>query len=305
MVTKASNRNVGLWRNITNAKIENLGIQLYPCGFTNYFNQLPLYHTHRYHELFFISVGVTEVATLNGTYRFSAGECFIVPAGVPHYRRDASADGVDLTFDLRFSVFRAADAGESALDLYTPMQNLLEYSDDLVVIPNGGCLHHFVKAINTEHMEMQPFSELKLKAYLTALFVDANRLLFDGERAQVFAQEGSRTVEKPDDLRVAIDFQINRRFGNPPLTIEELADLLHLSVRQTERTILKMYGKTYKRKIMEVRLKNARMILRSTNASVADVAKFCGYSTHSGLIKAFTEEFGITPTEYRESFRET
>ena len=56
--------------------------------------------------------------------------------------------------------------------------------------------------------------------------------------------------------------------------------------------------------MMEVRLKNARMVLRYTNAPIAEVAKFCGYKSHSGLIKAFTEEFNISPAEYRASFRD-
>ncbi len=301
METIASNRNTGLWRNIVSVKVENLGVQLYPCGFTNYFTQLPLYHTHRYHEMFFVAMGVTQITTLKGTYRFKVGECFIVPAGVPHYRRDVSPEGIDLAYDLRFAISRVPDAPDTAADIYGPMQRLLENADDIVRIPGGANLRRSVMAINAEHTDMQPFSELKLKAHLTALVVDMYRLLIDEEPLHTAAAEPLSEQDKLDDLYVRIDFLINRRFAHPPLTIEAVAEMLHLGVRQTERLIMKMYGKTFKRKMMEVRLKNARMVLRYTNAPIADVARFCGYSTHSGLIKAFTEEFGMTPAEYREN----
>lgn len=301
METIASNRNTGLWRNIVNIKIENIGVQLYPCGFTNYFTQLPLYHTHRYHELFFVKMGITQVTTLKGVQRFTAGDCFIVPAGVPHYRRDISPDSLDLAYDLRFAMFRVPDAPESAADIYGPLQKILENADDVVKIPGGTALRHSVMAINAEHLEVLPFSELRLKAHLTALIIDMYRLLIDEEPLHNAAAEPPEKPDRLDDLCVRIDFLINRRFAHPPLTIESVAEQLHLSVRQTERLIMKMYGKTFKRKLMEVRLKNARMVLRYTNAPIADVAKFCGYSSHSGLIKAFTDEFGISPAEYRES----
>lgn len=301
METIASNRNTGLWRNIVNIKVENIGVQLYPCGFTNYFTQLPLYHTHRYHELFFVKMGVTQVTTPKSIHRFTAGECFIVPAGVPHYRRDVSPDSLDLAYDLRFAMSRIPDAPETTADIYGPLQRILENADDVVKIPGGTALKHSVVAINAEHLEMQPFSELRLKAHLTALVIDLYRLMIDEEPLNHTAEEPLEKQDRLDDLYVRIDFLINRRFAHPPLTIEAVAEQLHLSVRQTERLIMKMYGKTFKRKLMEVRLKNARMVLRYTNAPIADVARFCGYSSHSGLIKAFTEEFGISPAEYRES----
>lgn len=309
MEKTVSCRNVGLWRNLVNVTVENMVIQMYPCGFINMLKGVPNYHTHLYHEMFYVRQGDTDILTTEKIYKFHPDDCFIIPAGLPHFRKEYITDYPPLSYDLRFTIRRATGEHETATDLYGAFRNLFESAGDIIRIPNGGHLRDLCETINSENMNMQPFYELKVKAQITTLFVDLYRGLIEGcdaapEHGEPPEPQEPEEKAKLDNIYVFIDFLLNRRFANPELKIEEVAEQLRLSVRQTERLVLRLYGKSFKRKLMETRLKNARMILRYTDAPVAEVAQFCGYASHSGLIKAFVTEFGITPSDYRISLRQ-
>jgi AraC-like DNA-binding protein len=48
------------------------------------------------------------------------------------------------------------------------------------------------------------------------------------------------------------------------------------------------------------RLERARILLGDPNASVLDVALDSGYRSHEAFTRAFAEEFGVTPADYRK-----
>ena len=70
MEKTVSCRNVGLWRNLVNVTVENMVIQMYPCGFINMLKGVPNYHTHLYHEMFYVRQGDTDILTTEKIYKF-------------------------------------------------------------------------------------------------------------------------------------------------------------------------------------------------------------------------------------------
>lgn len=303
MEKTVSCRNIGLWRNIVNVTIENMVVQLHPCGFINMIKGVPNYHTHLYHEMFYVRQGDTDILTTDKVHKFHPDDCFIVPAGLPHFRKEYVTDFPPLSYDLRFTIRRITGGVEAETDLYGAFRSLLDSAGDVIGIPNAGRLRRLFSKINDESTNMLPFHDLKIKAQITTLFIDLYRALI-GEESLAPLSGDEQENDRLDNMNVFIDFLFNKRFANPELKIEEVAQALRLSVRQTERLIMKLYNKSFKRKLMETRLKNARMILRYTDAPVAEVAQFCGYASHSGLIKAFVTEFGMTPSDYRASLRQ-
>ena len=51
-------------------------------------------------------------------------------------------------------------------------------------------------------------------------------------------------------------------------------------------------------------MQHAKLLLEDPNKSIADIGTDLGYLNRKYFTKCFKEEFGITPTEYRNSLKE-
>lgn len=86
-----------------------------------------------------------------------------------------------------------------------------------------------------------------------------------------------------------------------PLSKEELAQFIHVSVRQLERLFqehLKCTPNTY---YLELRLLRARQQLRGTDQSIIDIAANCGFVSVTHFTHRYREVFGITPGRERRA----
>ncbi len=84
-------------------------------------------------------------------------------------------------------------------------------------------------------------------------------------------------------------------------TEKQIAKILYIS----ETTLRDLYNKNFnlppKKYIRKVKIKKAQTLLRITNKSVSEIAYSIGYINTSKFSKAFKEQFGCTPSEYRKN----
>ncbi len=87
-------------------------------------------------------------------------------------------------------------------------------------------------------------------------------------------------------------FIINEFFFNDyssDITLSTLADLLHLSEKQTERLVIKTMGCTFKKALTNIRTSTADHLIKTTDMSLTEVAEYVGYRSYSGFWKAYTK----------------
>lgn len=82
------------------------------------------------------------------------------------------------------------------------------------------------------------------------------------------------------------------------ITLPKLAQMLGLSIRQTERTMKHDYGTTFTQKRTEARLNAALHLLSTTALPVNQISKQVGYSTLEQFCQAFKKQFNISATAY-------
>ena len=86
------------------------------------------------------------------------------------------------------------------------------------------------------------------------------------------------------------------------LTVHELAQMLHLSVRQTQRLLRAHFGKTFSQKLTEARMAAASQYLRSTALSVTQISEQLGYASMEYFSAAFRRSKGMSPSAFRKQF---
>lgn len=110
-------------------------------------------------------------------------------------------------------------------------------------------------------------------------------------------QKTVKTLSGIDELKVPVQY-IRENFHNE-LSIEELAQVAHLSISALERRFKKHLAKTPKEFIRQIRLENARRLLVETKLPIAQVAYQSGFSDHSYFSRHFKMMFDELPSQLR------
>jgi transcriptional regulator GlxA family with amidase domain len=84
-----------------------------------------------------------------------------------------------------------------------------------------------------------------------------------------------------------------------PLSLDELARLVHLSQRHLQRMFKMFLNVSPTHYYLTLRLRRARDLLRNTDASIARVTSICGFHSPCHFSKAYRAQFGHAPSVER------
>ncbi len=84
------------------------------------------------------------------------------------------------------------------------------------------------------------------------------------------------------------------------ITLDQLATISHSNRRTLNAEFQSAYGMPIFTWLREQRLRQAAVLLRTTDLQIVQIAHAVGFATHPGLSGAFRERYGVTPSEYRQ-----
>jgi|SRR3982751_5567934 AraC-like DNA-binding protein len=96
-----------------------------------------------------------------------------------------------------------------------------------------------------------------------------------------------------------VQYVIERKFTDASLTIEAVARILGISAQHVCRVLRRERGLTFADLLRDVRLREARRLLRESSYSMKEIAFRVGFRHPSQFTRAFTRRCGIPPSEYR------
>ncbi|OWY61500.1 hypothetical protein B7486_63460 [cyanobacterium TDX16] len=116
--------------------------------------------------------------------------------------------------------------------------------------------------------------------------------------AQLAAQQPERPVLRELDAWMADHL-------DEDLSVPALARRADMSTRNFARTFRQEMGRTPAAHVESLRTEAARRLLETTDRSIVDVARTCGFGTVETLHRAFHRQVGTTPGAYRRRFATT
>jgi transcriptional regulator GlxA family with amidase domain len=136
----------------------------------------------------------------------------------------------------------------------------------------------------------------------TAMAVAKNLLLFlrrSGRQAQ-FSESLKRQEREPAKLRDVTNYVLEHL--EHPLPVERLARDLGMSSRSLARWCRDELGESPAALVRRLRIDEARRLLEETALPLKAVASRAGLGDVSTLWRAFSQQLGVTPEEYRMRF---
>ena len=85
-----------------------------------------------------------------------------------------------------------------------------------------------------------------------------------------------------------------------PLNREVLAEVAGFSVPHFHRVFRAQVGESAISYVRRLRLERAARKLRMGAVDITEVALAAGYDTHAAFSKAFKQQFGLSPSEFRQ-----
>ncbi len=95
--------------------------------------------------------------------------------------------------------------------------------------------------------------------------------------------------------------QIVRERYSEPLTLTSVADMVFLNPRYLSTIFKRHVGKGFKEYVQEVRMENAKALLRNGELSVREVAELVGFDDSHYFSRIFSRWTGIHPSVYRNN----
>ena len=86
------------------------------------------------------------------------------------------------------------------------------------------------------------------------------------------------------------------------ITIDDVATHAGFSTDYFNRIFFAHTGFNIMEYVRFSRLKKAAHLLRGTNNDILDIALDCGYEAHESFSRAFKNQYGISPSEYRKKY---
>lgn len=83
------------------------------------------------------------------------------------------------------------------------------------------------------------------------------------------------------------------------LTLDDLADVSHLNKYYLSHTFKDQTGLSPIDYLNQTRIKNAKILLKSTNHSISEISRFTGFSSQSYFSQRFKKTTSLSPRQYR------
>ena len=159
--------------------------------------------------------------------------------------------------------------------------------------PNGVILNHPDTIAKLFHRIV----ELTTKEYSTS--ISKQGLLIHNMLHVLIEASQETIISKPyfSDIFSFIEENYNEQ-----ITVDDLAEIAHMSKYYFMRQFKKLTGDSPYHYIMNFRINQSKLLLNHTDKSICEIAKLCGFLDESNFINQFRKHTGNTPAEYRKLY---
>jgi signal transduction histidine kinase/DNA-binding response OmpR family regulator len=148
----------------------------------------------------------------------------------------------------------------------------------------------------------KPFDKKELMVCLHNLFIQREKLRLKYQK-KLYERQPENQVHSLDEKFLNETLKIlEEHYQCDTFRIEDVYHQLRVSRVQLHRKLTVLTGQSASNFIRSFRLHKARKLLLEPDFNISEVARETGFTDPNYFTRAFTEENGVTPSEFRKSF---
>ena len=155
-----------------------------------------------------------------------------------------------------------------------------------------------------DNVLVKPFNsgELRLVAehLINQRSVIRDRLIQSRNDSSRDVQSSPLSKEDQDFVGKLVDV-IHAQMAKDDIDMEHIAAALSLSRKQLRTRVMTITGLTPVAYVLQVRLNYARRMIANEDESLTTIASRCGFQNLSHFSKAFKQQFGVSPMQFRKN----
>ena len=246
------------------------------------------FHSHNSYEIHFITKGCGILMIEDQKYELGEGAFYITGPSVLHSQQSDPDDPME-EYGFSVSVKELVSESRNETDMLFEKIRENPFFTDIDDF-NGGTL---CREMLDEAFFLNGAYDERIRALVTAVMISICRKMNStGE-----SRTNSAKISKPSLMRKLDTYLRNFR---EDITCEKIAGELYISQRQLSRIMNNVYGMSFSKKVISLRLEYARELLKSGSLSIEKVAEQSGFSSSGSFCKNFKAAEGCSPTQYRK-----
>ena len=242
-------------------------------------------HTHPFTELFYVVDGKGKFNIQGQRFPVKANDFVIINPQVEHTELSSPDEPLEYIVlginGLSFSNLTPVSEGGHPFSFF----NLRDEQKDIL---------RYLNAMVQEATSQSMSYELVCHNLLEILLI---KIL----RHQHFDLEVGKQSKATKDISFIKHYL--ETYYHESIQLEDLASMTHLSRFYISHSFKKEIGMSPMEYLIDIRIKESKILLRTTNYSISQVADIVGFTTPTYFSKQFRKSTGISPTDYREQFQ--
>ena len=245
-------------------------------------------HFHSDIEIFTPLEGSVMITSSNRRSIVEPGDFFIVNRNEAHSLMRTGASNMLLA--LQFSPNFCRD--------YYPQLSRIRVLENHITQKRHPELH---KALRQHFAYLLRCMGEKQEGYQLSLMSSLNAISSAIVRLSAYESQENAGSEEKTRMRLASIIDYVQKNYKHNISLAELARRENLEMSYLSHFIKNKLGISFREYVNRLRLERAADLVANTRMRMIDICIECGYSDYRYLNKAFMEEFGMTPSQVRES----
>lgn len=230
---------------------------------------------------------------------FDSNDLVLIGGNIPHcwnYNKDSDSTIQGRGIMIHFNLSSIGEALLAQHELQSVRRLLLDSERGIHFSVGDAILteSHLNNMVNTRGIE-------KMISFFSVLLI-----MCSAEKKNLLCSETyKRALDERNNKRMTDIITFVRENFHRPLTLDDASKVAQMSPFAFSRYFKKYSGEGFVEYLNKVRMDRASHLLRETEYQVQEIARQCGFSSISNFNKQFRREEGLSPRNYRRSFRKT
>lgn len=257
-------------------------------------NTFTYWHYHPEIELTYINGGTGKRQIGSHVSYFRNGDLMLIGSNLPHcgFTDKNTGNKRETVIQMKMDFLGTDFFGIPEMK---GIQKLFE------IAKSGISFHGPIKHKIGDKMEVMEYQS-DFQRLLTILNI-LNELSTTDDYKVLNAEGFSMQTEVKDNDRINVVFNHVRSNFTEAISLEEIADIVSMTVPSFCRYFKRMTNKTFTQFVNEYRLVHASKLLAEQNMSITEVCFACGFNNFSHFNKSFKAFTGQNPSEYRNQLK--